>query len=126
MESGLIGRIRARLRVTGQSANAASARAGLNRDYISDLFIAARDGHPTHPRIDTMRKLADALECSHMWLTTGEGPINDAEESDERQARETKLKLIFSELPDEEQSEALILLEALQAKATLKQQKPAS
>ncbi|MCH8069095.1 MAG: hypothetical protein IID16_07525, partial [Candidatus Marinimicrobia bacterium] len=79
----LANRIRERLRVTDQTANAASSLGGLNRDYIGDLlneFDNPKKADP-NPRLDSLIKLAKGLRCQLSDLT-GENdpsPVDEAE-----------------------------------------------
>lgn len=67
LEEQFIGRVQQRLEATGQTANAASVRAGLNRTAVKSII----DGKSANPRLSSLVKLAPALECSVEWLATG-------------------------------------------------------
>lgn len=56
-EAALIDRLRGRLTELGKSARAACVDAGLQPDYLKDLF----DASTRSPTVDSMRKLAPAL-----------------------------------------------------------------
>lgn len=78
MNQDLAHRIRQRLDATGQTANEASRRAGLDRDYIGDLFKTYEKGDLRSPRMDTLAKLAKALRCDPLWLASGRGTPDGA------------------------------------------------
>ncbi|MDB5582801.1 MAG: putative phage repressor [Bradyrhizobium sp.] len=61
-------RIRQAVEAQGISLEAAAKNAGLDRGYFQKLFD--RD---SAPRSDTMKKLANSLNISEVWLLTGKG-----------------------------------------------------
>lgn len=63
-EPALLARIETRLTQLRISAEAASKQAGLSRDFIRNL----RSGKSGSPRVDSLRKLAQSLECSLAYL----------------------------------------------------------
>jgi transcriptional regulator with XRE-family HTH domain len=67
--STLAQRIRKRLTATGLAMMAASKRAGLNETYVRDLLA----GTVKSPRMDSLEKLAAALETTVDWLAYGRG-----------------------------------------------------
>lgn len=68
MMTALISRIEKRLDALKISARAASMTAGLNPDAIRDI----KRGTSKNPSLDTLRKLADALQCSVEYLLGNE------------------------------------------------------
>ena len=68
MSDALKDRVRQRLDKLGLSARAASTSAGLAPDAIRNVLRE----RSKHPRGDTLRDLAKALNCSIHWLVTGE------------------------------------------------------
>lgn len=58
-------RIQERLELLGKSASSASLEAGLGRSALQDIIT----GKSQNPRLDTLRKLTDPLECSLSYLT---------------------------------------------------------
>lgn len=62
--SGLAERIQERLAATGKTARGASLEAGLGPDAIRIIL----DGRSVSPRLATITKLADALECDVAYL----------------------------------------------------------
>ncbi|MCK1733922.1 helix-turn-helix transcriptional regulator [Bradyrhizobium sp. 138] len=67
-------RIQERLDLLGKSASAASLEAGLGRSALQDILT----GKSQNPRLDTLRKLTEPLECSLSYLT-GDPPGRLAE-----------------------------------------------
>lgn len=67
-------RVKARLEATGQSANMASVRAGLGRDYVRDLLR----GKVKEPSAGRLRRLAEALSCSVEYLMGSEEEVGNA------------------------------------------------
>ena len=106
MKETLANRIRVRLEATGQSANAASQKAGLDRDYIGDLLKRFDAGETQNPRTDTIAKLAKALTCDGEWLASGRRP--PAEDNQIQEAL-----TLLSGLPDDQRENALVVLRAL-------------
>ena len=64
-------RIKERLAVLGLTAEGASKKAGLDRSYLR-LFFERN----TMPKLDTLEKLASALETTAYWLANGDGNPN--------------------------------------------------
>lgn len=65
MTSIIFQRIQNRLDALGMSANEASIKAGLGRTAIQSIRI----GKAKSPRADTLKRLADVLECDVAYLT---------------------------------------------------------
>lgn len=74
---GLKTRIRSRLKATGQSARSASLKARMGVDVIRHIFNG-KSGNPKH---QTIEALADALDCTPQWLTTGMGILPDVQDA---------------------------------------------
>lgn len=106
--TGFLRRIQQRLDALGITANAASLDAGLDRDYIGDLF----KGRVTSPRMATVAKLAKALRCDPNWLWSGEGEEPDPEAEAQAEARD-----IVGRLPEDLRQNGLTVLRALEAEA---------
>ncbi len=98
--------IRERLRVTGQKPNAASKRAGLNRDYIGDLLEVFDDEElpDPNPRRDTLVKLAKGLECTAQYLVEDSAP---------QSSDEAEWLYLYRTLPDNERQRAKNVVVAL-------------
>ena len=69
-ETGLLRRIEERLTQLHLSAEAASKRAKLSRDFIRNL----RSEKSISPRVESLRRLAIALECSLAFLLEIDAP----------------------------------------------------
>lgn len=108
VSKGFLDRIQQRLDATGQTANAASLKAGLDRDYIGDLF----KGAVRSPRMQTVEKLAGALECDPEWLWYGDGEDPASIDSVAIEARE-----IVEGLPPHLKDNAMTVLRAFQDQA---------
>lgn len=95
-----------RLQITGQTANAASVRAGLNRDYLGDLLelFADKEVPDPNPRRDTLIKLAKGLECTVEHLMK-DGASQSSEEAE--------FLYLIRAFPDNERPRAKAVLEAL-------------
>lgn len=65
-------RIKDRLTALGLSPEGASKKAGLDRGYLRLLFE-----RNSLPKLDTLEKLADALQTTTNWLQSGAGAPND-------------------------------------------------
>lgn len=68
-------RITSRLETLGLSRRAASEKAKLSETFIRDVI----EGRAKSPRMDSMAKLAAALETNVEWLRTGHGDPNMAD-----------------------------------------------
>ena len=66
---GLKTRILVRLKATEQSARGASRKTGMGVDVVRQIL----NGKSRNPKHQTLETLADALGCTHQWLTTGLG-----------------------------------------------------
>lgn len=66
-------RIKERLTALGLTAEGASKKAGLDRSYLRQMFE-----RNSLPKLDTLEKLADALQTTASWLQTGAGAPNTA------------------------------------------------
>jgi SOS-response transcriptional repressor LexA len=71
MADDLNSRLKQVIENKGLSLDAASRQAGMERSYFSKLF----DGAIGHPRIDTVRKIAQGLGVSPDWLMNGVGDL---------------------------------------------------
>jgi SOS-response transcriptional repressor LexA len=67
MANDLNDRLKQVIEKQGLSLDAASRQAGMERSYFSKLF----DGAIGHPRVDTVRKIAQAFGVSAEWLMNG-------------------------------------------------------
>lgn len=65
-------RIDARLKQLGLSRRAASEKAKLSETFIRDLI----EGRAKSPRVESLEKLAAALDTNVEWLRTGAGDPN--------------------------------------------------
>lgn len=74
-QNGLHDRIRQRINELGLSEEAASLLVGTDRSYFRKLFERPN----SHPRIDTLQRIATALETDVSWLTSGATPISLAD-----------------------------------------------
>lgn len=63
-------RIRIRLKQLNLTPTEASVRSGGNRDLLRQVLNLERKGGS--PRVDTVFRIAEALETSFVWLVTGE------------------------------------------------------
>jgi SOS-response transcriptional repressor LexA len=70
-KNGLHDRIRQRIDELGLSEEAASLLVGTDRSYFRKLFERPN----SHPRIDTLQRIAAALSADVAWLTTGASPL---------------------------------------------------
>lgn len=61
-------RIRERLALTGQTEHGASLKAGGSPSLIPNII----NGRSKNPRLDTLRKIAEALDTTAEWLSSGE------------------------------------------------------
>lgn len=114
MKNDLAVRIRERLIHTDQSANEASLNAGLDRDYIGDLFKTFGAGDVRNPRTDTIAKLAKSLRCDPHWLATGNGtPGGDRQDSSTQE-----INSIAQALSPEDKATVLEVMRGLHAKST--------
>lgn len=81
-QTALQQRIRERLSALHLSANGASERAGLSRDAVRMIL----DGRSQSPRYDTMKRLAEVLECTPEWLAGDDASDEAASSTNERVA----------------------------------------
>ncbi|ASP84786.1 XRE family transcriptional regulator [Sinorhizobium meliloti] len=91
MENELAQRIRSRLETVGKSAAAASLEAGLGRSAVTDIL----SGNSGSPRLTTLEKLADVLECSLAYLVGA----SDAADPDDRTTAPTPPSLAPKRVP---------------------------
>lgn len=91
----LIRRIEHRLKVAGLSKNAASEKAGLNREYLRQL-TGDTSRSAKSPKSDTIAKLAEALECLAPWLEHGVGS-ETADGEDELTRTESQFRSLSPE-----------------------------
>jgi len=68
-DMNLAQRIKRRLQKLGKTERGASLEAGLSDSYLRNI----RQNKSSSPRIDTLEKIAEALNTTPGWLMTGEG-----------------------------------------------------
>ena len=71
--ASILGRVEARLKATGLSADKASAEAG-KPDAIRNLRRAVKNGASQGPAPATLNALAPVLKTTSVWLLAGAGP----------------------------------------------------
>lgn len=69
MENDLKNRVLTRINQLGLSPETVSNRMGMERSYLRKLF----EREAQQPRLETLKKLAGALDVSVDWLATGSG-----------------------------------------------------
>lgn len=65
-------RLKHLLKIRDFNAKSLSLKAGLNETAIGDIVR----GRSKNPRIDTLRKISEALDVNHQWLLDGFGQID--------------------------------------------------
>lgn len=116
-------RIEERLRDLDLTRNAASVKAGRNREYLREIFEKIDAGHDVHPRADTVNALARVLQCNVKWLISGEGPKVQARENGDRANREAEAAGIVAMLSDDELALAIRVLQGLKARQEAEEQR---
>ncbi|MTH96979.1 helix-turn-helix transcriptional regulator [Roseibium sp. RKSG952] len=114
---GLQSRIRERLDGLGLTVHGAALAVGAKPDLIRNI-LRASDGYS--PRLNTLVKVAEALDTSLLWLLTGrtgeeEGaPIDPALHADCTRGAVKALEVSGLQLTPEDLSEMILRLYALQ------------
>ena len=102
MNEGWLNRLQSAVRADGRTPRAISKAAGLNPNYLSELF-----GLEKAPAVDKLLKLCDTLNISAAWVLTGL----------KASRREEEMLVLLSQLPEEQQATLLDLARSLKAAA---------